>query len=175
MRGSCTPYGQQGRSVPRPWLWTGDHFAVLTKRRLVSDTPNPLRAQTKPKTTTSTLRGAPITPRRGAPREVQRGCSGRQPRAHVLEAIQCTHAHPARNRQSGGRCSAEPSLQSFPWTQLDVLFWREGLAGAASSTLVATHHRLPTHPKAPMADCRPPAQHWQGSEQNRTGHRSLLF
>ena len=60
---------------------------VLTKRRLVSDTPSHPRVLTKPRT-----------------RRRAHG-SGRQPWAHVLATIQSAHANPARQRQLGGRLS----------------------------------------------------------------------
>ena len=127
-----------------------------------------------------------MTPSRGAAHEVQRGCSGLQPRAHVLAAIHGVRApnqHEIDNREADFLlCSGEPSFQDIPWAQLDallarymdVLFWRGEVAHVASSALAAVHDYFPTFPKARHGGLPSARAERAGSEKNRTGHFSLL-
>ena len=164
-----------------PLLAEGDHFvwdrgtdeAVPPLRILVE-----LRRRRKRQEEHTTEE--PITPRRGAPHEVQRSCSGRQPWAHVLAAIQSTHARPARNRQSGGRLSGvvrrtEPPTYPVGTVGCSLRSTRTHSSGGGNWLVRHRRHWQPhatTFPrfrKLVMADCHPPEQGWQGSEQNRTG------
>ena len=102
---------------------TSSGTGALTKRRLVSETPDHSRAETRPKTT-----------RRARSRR----------------------AEERRLKFNEAAADASHGLTFLQWTQsvallaqyMNVLFWRGELASAASLTLAATHHYLPTLPEA---------------------------
>ena len=101
---------------------TSSGTGVLTKRGFVSNTPIILELRRSRRRRTAHFE-EPITPRRGAPREVQRSGSGGQPRVHVLAVIRSAHAHPA------------PRTVGWP------TFWCGHPVDKVGCTLDATHGR----------------------------------
>ena len=159
---------------------------VLTKRRLVSGTPNPPRAQTQPKTTKRAYYKKNRS-RRAEGRRMK--FSAAADASHGLTFLQrlkvrapTQHAIDSRVADFLQR-SGEPSVHFVQWAQLDaflakymdVLLWRGSWPARHRRHRQPFTTAFPRFQKLVMADCRLPAQSWLGSEQHRTGHLSHTF